>query len=143
MRDKSLFYRAPETETRKQRRPGMRGPTDRIPGQRQGEGNDFCKTCHMVRRARRKSGYSQYCHCPVNSTYADNIALVTECANMQSAMFRVRTAHQLYKMPAASPTSQYGPCSDANSAATTQNAIGAYVPNGMRSNSGLISQRIS
>src|SRR5579883_3032915 len=45
--------------------------------------------------------------------------------------------------PAASPTSQYEPCSDANSAATIQNAEAVYVPGGTFSKFGLMIQRIS
>ena len=40
-------------------------------------------------------GYSQYCHWPVDSTYAESRPFVTACATMQSARFFVRTHHQL------------------------------------------------
>ena len=39
--------------------------------------------------------YSQYCHWPIVNTYTDKRQLVTACASMQSARFRVWTIHQL------------------------------------------------
>ena len=43
--------------------------------------------------------------------------LVTACARMQSPRLFVRTIKKLYAKPAIKPTSQYGPCSDANNSA--------------------------
>ena len=63
-------------------------------------------------------------------------------ATMQSPRLFVRIIHQLYAIPAMSPTSQYGPCSDANNAAVIQNAPAAYAPSATFSNSGFMSQRI-
>ena len=69
--------------------------------------------------------------------------MVTPCATIQSARLRVRTIHQLYATPAINPTSQYGPCSEANNSATSQNETGVYCPSGTFSNCGRIIQRMS
>src|SRR5437899_1346496 len=46
-------------------------------------------------------------------------------------------------MPVIRPTSQYGPCSEANRTATSQNAEGTYFPSGTFWKSFEINQRIS
>src|ERR1019366_5961244 len=63
---------------------------------------------------------SQYSHFPAAITYPHKQALATACARTRSPKLLVRIIHTLNTIPAARPTSQYGPCSLANSNATTQ-----------------------
>src|SRR5689334_6261629 len=75
--------------------------------------------------------------------YAARVAFVTACARIQSDKFLVRIAHPLYRTPAINPTSQKGPCSDANRMAVSQKDTPEYLPKPTLRKSGSIRYRIN